>query len=290
MFETGPGQRLSLVAVRSLELALDLPQVPTHPVDAAVDIGGGETPGLADLPDQQEGEQLVVLAQRIDGSRDPGAAFVEIHLRPDVVLATGELDGRNRLVVIDQRRAGDRRAVDGIDVVPRDPDAAPLPTGEVPQAVRVERLGRGLRAAPVGLPPRGSRLQLQRHGDTSSQDDLCLEQSAFGYGEQEIVFPTARGRGPEVPGSSHEPVSEISTRVDESLTESFRTGRRFDGQSIRRGSVQARRQAESTSPNCGSDDLGPPLLAGRDTRRAAGRRVQFSCKRPPLLERGSRPA
>ena len=163
MFETGPGQRLSLVTVRSLELALDLPEVPADPVDAAVDIGTGQTPGLADLPDQQEGEQLVVLAQGIDRRRDPGSALVEIHLRPEVVLATGELDGRDRLVVIDQRWPGDGRAVDGVDVVPGDPDAAPLPPGQVPQPVRVEGLGRGLRAAPVRLPPRGSGLQLQRH-------------------------------------------------------------------------------------------------------------------------------
>ena len=126
----------------------------------------------------------------VDRGRDPRTALVEIDLRPGVVLAAGELDGRNRLVVVDQRRAGDRGAVDGVDVVPGNADPAPLAAGQVPQAVRVERLGRRLRAAPVRLPPRGSRLQLQGHGDTSSQCDLGLECPAFDHkGPSEIVLP-----------------------------------------------------------------------------------------------------
>ena len=153
MFDTGPGSGCRCRAIRSLELALDLSQIPPDPVDAALDIGTSQTPGLADLPDQQEGQELVVLAERIDRLRDPGPALIEIDLRPEVVLATGELDRRNRLVLIDHGRPGDGRAVNGIHVVPRDPDAAPLPTGQVAQPVRVERLGRGLRAAPVCLPP-----------------------------------------------------------------------------------------------------------------------------------------
>jgi hypothetical protein len=128
----GPREGLPLMTIGSLELALDLPQVPTNPVDAAVDVGSGKPPGLADLPDEEQGEQVVVLAQGVNRSRDPGTAFVQIHLRPDVVLATRELDGRNRFVVIHQRRPGDRCAVNGVDVVPRDSDPAPLPTGQVP--------------------------------------------------------------------------------------------------------------------------------------------------------------
>jgi len=159
-----PREWLPLMTIWGLELALNLPQVPADPVDAAIDIGRGETPGLADLPDEKEGEQLVVLAQGVNCSRDPGTAFVQIYFRPYVVLATCELDGRNRLVVIHQRRPGDGCAVNGVDVITRDSDPAPLPTGQVPQTVRVERLRRGLRAAPVRLPPRGSRLQLQCHG------------------------------------------------------------------------------------------------------------------------------
>ena len=223
----GPRERLPLVTVRSLELALDLPQVPTDPVDAAVDIGRGETPGLADLPDEEEGEQVVVLAQRVDCSRDPGTAFVEIHLRPDVVLATGELDGGNRLVVIDQRRAGDRRAVNGVDVVPWDSDPAPLPTGQVAQAVRVERLGRGLRAAPVGLPPRGSRLQLQCHGDTSSPGDLGPGTSSLRLrGSTRDQLSREQGdRRPEAPGSIREPVFRTPCRHQRSPSR-FGSGRR----------------------------------------------------------------
>ena len=56
MFDTGPGNGCRCSAVRSLELALDLPQVPPDPVDASVDVGAGKTPGFADLPDQQEGQ------------------------------------------------------------------------------------------------------------------------------------------------------------------------------------------------------------------------------------------
>ena len=141
------------MTVRRLELALDLSQVPTDSVDTTVDIGTSQTPGFPDLPDEQKGEEIVMLAERIDRGRDPGSAFIEIDLRPEVVFATGELDGCNRLVVIDQRRTGDRGAVDGVDVVAWNPDAPPLSTGQIPQAVRVERLGRRLRATPVRLPP-----------------------------------------------------------------------------------------------------------------------------------------
>jgi hypothetical protein len=66
------------VTIRRLELALDLAQVPADPIDTAVHIGRGETPGLADLPDEEEGEQLVVLAQGINRSGLPGTGKRDI--------------------------------------------------------------------------------------------------------------------------------------------------------------------------------------------------------------------
>lgn len=47
--------------------AVDLVDVPADAVDGPVHLGLGQPPGLADLPDQEEGEQSPVLAERVEG-------------------------------------------------------------------------------------------------------------------------------------------------------------------------------------------------------------------------------
>ena len=138
-------ERPALAPVGRLQLPLDLPQVPPDPVEAPVDVGAGQSPRFADLPDQQQGQQIPVLGQRVDRVGHAGPALVEIDLRPHLVLRAGEVDGGHGLVVVDERRAGDRRAVDRVDVVAGNPDPPPLAPGQIAEPVRVEGLRRHLR-------------------------------------------------------------------------------------------------------------------------------------------------
>jgi hypothetical protein len=67
----GAGQGLALRAVARGELTLDLAEVPPHTVDAAFHVGAGQTPGLADLPHEEEGKQVALFDQSVHRIRDP---------------------------------------------------------------------------------------------------------------------------------------------------------------------------------------------------------------------------
>ena len=61
MLLTGPGSGRA-----ALHLPLDLVQVPADAVQRAVDVGAGEPPRLADLPDQQQRQGVACSAQLVD--------------------------------------------------------------------------------------------------------------------------------------------------------------------------------------------------------------------------------
>jgi len=76
----------ALRAVGRGQLPLDLAEIPPHAIDAAVHVRAGESPGLADLPDEEECEQIAVLDQPVHRLRDACAPLVEVDVRPELVL------------------------------------------------------------------------------------------------------------------------------------------------------------------------------------------------------------
>jgi hypothetical protein len=142
-----------LVGCAGRELSVDLRDVPAHPVESSVDIGARQPPWFADLPTQQQREQVPVPRHGIDGLGDSVASLVEVDLAPGLVLLTGLPHGIDRLVEAHARGSRDGRAIHGIDVVARPSHAAPLTADEVPQAIGVERLWRRRTALRVRLPP-----------------------------------------------------------------------------------------------------------------------------------------
>jgi pimeloyl-ACP methyl ester carboxylesterase len=116
MLDTGPGSGRRCFPSLGGELALDLPEVPPDSVDAAVDVGAGETPGLADLPDEQQRQEVAVLDQRVDRVGHPRPALVQFDAGPQRVLPTAKSTAATASSV-DQRRPRNRRAVDRVDVV-----------------------------------------------------------------------------------------------------------------------------------------------------------------------------
>ena len=157
------GQRCAQVAVAIGELPLDLADVPAHAVQRPVDVGAGQPPRLADLPDQQQRQQIAMRGQRVDRLGDARLALVQADLRPVAVLLAGSGDGLDRRIEVDTRRAGDRGAVDRRHVVARGAHPPPLAVHEVAEPVGVEGLGGHVHASGVGLPPRGAALQRQAH-------------------------------------------------------------------------------------------------------------------------------
>lgn len=87
--------------------------VPADTVDGSVDVGPGEAPGFADLPDEEEGEELAVLGQCVEGGAHAGAAFGEGDVAPGAVLVEGGpyglLGGRR----VQAGRSDDGGVVDG---------------------------------------------------------------------------------------------------------------------------------------------------------------------------------
>ena len=159
-----PGQRLALPSVRRLELALDLPQVPAHAVDAAVDVGAGQPPRLADLPHEQQGEQVAVLAQRVDRRGDPEPALVEVDLGPVLVLGAGELHRGHRLVVGRPAAArGSGVPSTGLTWSPGIPIRRHSPRVRLRSRSESNASGAAWTQRPIGLPPRRPRLQHQWH-------------------------------------------------------------------------------------------------------------------------------
>ena len=108
MLETGPSS-----GAAAGEHRLDAVDVPAHAVDGPVDVGLREPPGLADLPDEQQGEQFAVLGEGVEGGGDPGAAFGERDVAPGAVLVERGAYGLVGGGRVQAGRAGDRAAVDG---------------------------------------------------------------------------------------------------------------------------------------------------------------------------------
>ena len=166
MFETGPGSGCGA----SVELALDLLDVPADAVEPAVDVRAGQPPRLADLPDEQQREQVAVLGHRVDRRGHPRLRSSSSTSPQSACWRTAASTAASAVVLVHPRRALDRRAVDRVDVVTGPPDPLPPTVDEVAQAVGLERLGRRRDAPRVGLRPRRTRLELQIYhvGDTEA--------------------------------------------------------------------------------------------------------------------------
>ncbi|CAB5002400.1 unannotated protein [freshwater metagenome] len=135
------------------ELTIRLGDVPVDAIERAIDIGAGEAPRLADLPDQQQREQIAMLAHRCDRAADPLTALVEPDLHPFGVLAHGAIDGLDRLVMVDARRAFDLHAIDWIAMLARHACPHPFAADEVADPVGIEGLRSDRDASGVGLRP-----------------------------------------------------------------------------------------------------------------------------------------
>ena len=148
------GQRLA-----ACQLAISLGEVPVDAIECAINVGAGEAPRLADLPDEQQCQQAPMLAHGRDGARNAHLALLEINLRPRRVLAHSAIDCSHGLVMVDARRALDLGTVDGVLMLARNAGAHPLSVDQVADAIRVEGLGGHRNALRVGLGPAGSGLE-----------------------------------------------------------------------------------------------------------------------------------
>ena len=148
------GQRLA-----ACQLAISLGEVPVDAIECAINVGAGEAPRLADLPDEQQCQQAPMLAHGRDGARNAHLALLEINLRPRRVLAHSAIDCSHGLVMVDARRALDLGTVDGVLMLARNAGAHPLAVDQVADAIRVEGLGGHRNALRVGLGPAGSGLE-----------------------------------------------------------------------------------------------------------------------------------
>jgi hypothetical protein len=138
MFDTGPGRGRRSSSDR--QLALYLVDVPADPVQAAIHVGHGQPPWLADFPDQREGEQVPVEDHRVDRASHPFPTFGQADLRPRRMLIAGMLDGASSDVAHDAWRALDRRQIERGDMVAGHSHALPLAVQQVAAAVGLECL------------------------------------------------------------------------------------------------------------------------------------------------------
>src|SRR5262249_13604622 len=126
---------------------------PADAVDASVHVGAGRTPGLPDLPDQQQRKQVAVLGELVEGGAHLGLALDERNAAPRLVLrgggSYGLLGGRPG----EHRWSRDTAAVDGRARRARLAVAMPASVPQVADPVLVERLwgdltGTGVRFSP----------------------------------------------------------------------------------------------------------------------------------------------
>jgi hypothetical protein len=73
-------------------LPFDLVDIPTHTVQTPVDVGACQPPWLADLPHQQQREQVAVRREVVNGVGHPLPSFIQINRGPCFVLAAGVVD------------------------------------------------------------------------------------------------------------------------------------------------------------------------------------------------------
>ncbi len=146
------------------EHRLDLVEVPLDAGDGAVDRLHRLRPRLADLPDQQQREEVAVGVEGLDGTAGAGLALGERHRRPLLVLddrGAERLRGHGRR---QHRGTDDLRAVDGRDRGLRAAGVAPGATPQVAQVALGEGLGGHRPGSFVGLGEGGSRLQREARG------------------------------------------------------------------------------------------------------------------------------
>ena len=117
------------------KLTIRLGDVPVDAVERTVDIGAGKAPRLADLPYEEQGQQVAVLTHRSDSAAHPFASLVKPDLHPFSVLPHGTVDRLGSLVMVDPRRALDLHAVNGVAVLSRDSGTHPLAADEVTDPV-----------------------------------------------------------------------------------------------------------------------------------------------------------
>ena len=166
MLLTGPGS-----GSRPRQHPVDLLDVPADAVERPVDVGAGEPPRLADLPDEQQGEQVTVQGQLVERGDHPGLAVDEGRGGPVPVLGGGEGHrGPGRLGVeagqVDQLGVVDRGPYRG-----RDADRLPGPLDQVAEgddARRDARRGRRLRGRPAPLGPGSPARRCRRQGAVPS--------------------------------------------------------------------------------------------------------------------------
>jgi len=131
MFETGPAVA-SAACRRPRSAAARSGRDTTHAIDAAVHVRAGESPGL---PISQTRRS----ASRSRCSISPSTASETRARRSSrstsarACALQGEGDRSDRLVVVDQGWPGMGVPVDGVHVVPGNPDAPPLTPGQVAQ-------------------------------------------------------------------------------------------------------------------------------------------------------------
>ena len=132
---------------------LDLLQVPAHPAHGAVNRGQRLAPGLADLPDQQQREQLAVLFEQVHATGDAGPPLIQVDPGPLLVLGVGRGHGLQGLAELEHRRPGDRLAVDGAGGLGRITGRLPVTVPQVAYPISLERFRSDLTCTPVGILP-----------------------------------------------------------------------------------------------------------------------------------------
>ena len=146
------GQRLAAGQHR-----FDLLQVPAHPRDGAVHRGQRLAPGLADLPHQQQGEQLPVGLQLLHAPGDAGPPLLQVDSCPSPVLGVRGGHGLQRVLQPEHRWPSDRLAVDGAGRLGRVASRVPCTVPQVADPIRARMLPVRPRGSARRRPPNAPR-------------------------------------------------------------------------------------------------------------------------------------
>ena len=128
------------------KLTIRLGDIPVDAIKGTVDVGACKAPRLADLPYEEQGQQVAVLTHRSDSAAHPLPSLVEPNLHPLGMLAHSTIHGLDSLVMVDPRRALDLHAVNRVAMLPRHPGTHPLAADEIADPVWIKGL-RGHRDA-----------------------------------------------------------------------------------------------------------------------------------------------
>ncbi len=86
---------------------VDFLDIPADAVDRPVDVRARQPPRLADLPHQQQGEQITVVVHGVQRGAHPHLAFGQRYVAPSLVVVQGRADGLPGLVRFDHGWSGD---------------------------------------------------------------------------------------------------------------------------------------------------------------------------------------